>query len=817
MTEQVAARKLTAIEVRRTVDPASLPFATTAEIDPTVETIGQPRALDAIEFGLEADGHGFNMYIAGSSGTGREDTVLDQIREHASRRPTPPDWIYVHNFEIADAPIAISLPAGDGRKFAQSMHELLQSIQREIPRAFESEEVQNRRDQAIALTNERRAAMFEALGQFARDRAYAVELKQTGVMTIPLVDDKPIETEAFRQLPQETRDAIQRRGEEVQAEVTQTMRQVRKLDRETMDALHQIEREVVAFVTDPLFEDLREDYERNEEIVAFLEKTRADIPEHLHDFWPVEQPSDDGPSAEFFATRRGEHLGRYEVNVLVDNGELKGAPVVLERNPTFPNLLGRIEFRAVFGAMVTDFRQIKPGALHKANGGFLVAHIKDILRNPLAWETLKRVLISREIEIESMTEQFSISFAGRLRPEPIPVEVKVVLIGGRQLYQMLYQLDEDFAELFGVRADFAPDMVWSDEHVAEYAAYIARQVRENQLIHFDAAAVARVVEQGSRLREHQRKLSTRFLDIANLITESCHWARKSGHDPVMASDVDQAIAKREYRSNLSEQMYQELIDDQTLAIAIGGSAVGQVNGLAIIDLGDYAFGKPSRISARVSAGRDGVQSIERDIELSGPIHSKGVLILSGYLNGQYGVSAPVTLKATITFEQTYEEIDGDSASSTELYALLSALADVPLKQGIAVTGSVDQFGRVQAVGGVTRKIEGFFETCLHRGLTGEQGVIIPRANIQNLMLKRDVVQAIDAGQFHVWAVESIDEGIELLSGVAAGTRSKAGSFPARSIHAMVQARLDAFRESSENGHRKPSTRSKRQRSGEKSA
>ncbi|MGD9713270.1 MAG: Lon protease family protein, partial [Thermomicrobiales bacterium] len=515
-------------------------------------------------------------------------------------------------------------------------------------------------------------------------------------------------------------------------------------------------------------------------------------PEHLHDFWPVAPSPQQGSAAELAAIGRNEHLSRYEVNVLVDNSDSHGAPVVLERNPTLANLLGRIEFRAVLGAMVTDFRQIRAGSIHRANGGYLILHVVDLLRNPFAWETLKRALISKEITIESPLEQATVTVAGRLRPEPIPASLKVLLIGPRSVYQALYQLEEDFAELFAVRADFAPDMHWTGEHVRDYAAFIARQVRDQHLLHLDAAAVATVIEFSATQREHQQKLSARMLDIANLVAEASYWAGKAGHDPVMAMDVDTAIRKRMYRSNLIEERLQEMIDERTLAIATAGTVIGQVNGLSVIDLGDYSFGRPSRISARVSPGKAGVQSIERDIELSGPIHSKGVMILAGYLRGQYGAAAPLALSATLTFEQTYDMIDGDSASSTELYALLSALSGTPIDQGIAVTGAVDQFGRVQAVGGVTRKIEGFFAVCNARGLTGSQGVVVPSANVQHLMLDQDVVEAIRNEMFHVWAVETVDQGMALLTGLEAGERDGNGAFPDGSIHALVAARLDQY-------------------------
>jgi lon-related putative ATP-dependent protease len=487
-------------------------------------------------------------------------------------------------------------------------------------------------------------------------------------------------------------------------------------------------------------------------------------------------------------------MARYEVNVLIDNSSLRGAPVVIERNPTYYNLIGRMDYHALLGALVTDFRQIKPGALHRANGGFLIIHASEILRQPFAWETLKRAMLCREARIENLSEYVSPAPTATLRPEPIPLNLKVVLIGSTTLFRLLYTLDEDFRELFKVKADFAQEMPWTDEHVQEFAAFVSRRVRDLGLPHFDRGAVARLIEHAARLREHQRKLSTRMLDIADIMSEACYWAGEAQHAIVLAGDVDQAIQARERRVNLLQERLETMVEEGTLAIETSGERVGQVNGVAVIDLGDHAFGHPSRISARVALGDGTLQSIEREIKLSGPIHAKGFLILSGYLAGQYVQELPLSIGATITFEQSYDEIEGDSASSTELYVLLSALAGLPLQQGIAVTGSVNQYGEIQAVGGVTQKIEGFFAICMARGLTGDQGVIIPASNVQNLMLNDEVVAAVRAGEFHVWAVRTIDEGIELLTQRPAGRPDEQGHFPDGCVHRLVEERLRRYAE-----------------------
>lgn len=781
MTKTIHPAALSPEQLRRRVDPAALPFETTVDVAPLETTIGQPRAFDAIRFGIGAETPGFHLFVAGAPGSGRESTVSEYVARFAATRPVPSDWIYVHNFAEPDRPIAISLPAGHGHQLKSELAALVSALRTEIPHAFESDDVSSRRDALLNAANEQKAAILTGLQTFAKERSFLLEMTPAGIMSIPSIDGKPVEKDAFQLLTDERKREIEVNGAALQERVGASLRQVRQIDKALADALKQMEIDVVTFVAAHRFEELRERYAAHAEVASFLNQIERDLPEHLHDFMPATpQDSGDG-SLDSRLLQRNEHLARYEVNVLIDNGALSGAPVVVERNPSLPNLVGRTEYRSVFGAMVTDFRQIKPGALHRANGGFLILHAAELIRSPFAWETLIRTLECGVIEIENIADQVATIPAARLRPAAIPLDIKVVLIGSPVLYQMLFQLDEDFPELFPVKADFALDMNWTDEHAADYAAFISRQVRENGLRHLDRGAVARVIEEGGRHREHQSKLTTKFLAVANLVAEASYWAGEAGRDVVSAEDVATAVAKRTYRSNLVEERLQELIVDGTIHVATEGERIGQINGLAVLDSGDYAFGKPSRVSARVAVGRGVIHSIEREIELSGPIHSKGFLILSGYLQGQYGTVAPLALSATITFEQAYEGIDGDSASSTELYALLSALAEMPLKQAIAVTGSVNQFGDVQAVGGVTRKIEGFFAVCQARGLTGEQGVMIPATNVQNLMLSPEVVQAAAAGKFHIWPIRTIDEGITLLTGQ-----------PAETVHARVAARLAGF-------------------------
>src|SRR5262245_32799392 len=784
-------------DLRRRLDPATLPFQTTAEVSAVETTIGQPRAAEAIAFALEVGARGFHLYVAGSPGTGRESTALTAVRSFAATRPTPPDWVYVHNFTEPDRPRSFSMPAGKGLLLAKAMTSFLEAAQRDIPRAFESEDYARRREQLQTAVGARRAKLIADVQGLARERGFALEMTPAGIASIPLQNGQPMQPQDFEQLPPETKAEIEERSKHVQAEIGASLREMRQIEKEVQERATALDREVALYAVRPLLAELREDYDELPDVLAFVDQIEADLPEHLQDFLATPETASAGQPDAASAARdmqRQERLSRYGINVLIDNSGTDGAPVVVERNPTYYNLVGRQDYRSVMGTVVTDFRQIKPGALHRANGGFLILHALDVMPSPFAWDGLKRALVAGEVRIENPGEQVAPLPTARPQPEPIPLHVKVILIGPTALYQTLHYVDVDFPELFGVKADFASDIDWNEENLASYSAFLSRMVHDRGLRHFDRSAVARVAEHGARLRDHQRKLTARFLDVARLAAEASHWAGKAGHEVVLAEDVDAAIAKQERRRNLAEEQTREMILDGTVLIDTEGARVAQVNGLSVLDVGDYQFGRPSRVTARVSAGRGTVQSIEREIELSGPIHSKGFLILTGYMQAHYAQDWPLSLAATITFEQSYGGIDGDSASTTELYALLSALSGLPLNQGIAVTGAVNQHGEVQAVGGVTRKIEAFYDVCRERGLTGRQGVIVPTANVKNLMLKEDIVEAVRAGRFHVWAVSHIDEGIELLMDCVAGERAADGRFPEGTVHRLVQDRLREYAE-----------------------
>ena len=786
-------RPLPAGRLRRTVPASALPFRSTAEVDPLTETIGQPRAVEAFGLGLDVEAPGYNLFVTGIPGSGRESMVRDYLARVARRRPRADDWVYVDNFGDADRTTALRMPAGRGSELAGQVDAFIGAASRQIRATFESDQYAQRRREVTEAAGARRDALLESVRGFARDRGFAAEVTMTGIVTIPLLQGKPIDADRFRELPEPARNDIERRGREIQTKVAETLAELRALEKDAGQRIRTLDREVADFALGPLLQELSAEFADLPQVVDHVQVLREELLAHLDDFRADEQAELPAPLAAL-APRRGSEgaLDRYRVNVFVENGGVSGAPIVIERSPTYYNLTGRIDYRSAFGTMVTDFHHIKSGALHRANGGFLVLHAAEVLRSPFAWEALKSALTGGEIRIENLASQYSPVPTVTLRPEPIPLKLKLIVIGTPQLHRLLCLVDEDFRELFKVRVDFAPDMDWTGDTVTGYARLTSRLVRDLGLRHFSRPAVARVIEHGARLGEDQRKLTSRLGEITDVVTEASHWAGKAGRRLVAAQDVTRAIAQREYRSNMIQARLREMVARGVLRIETSGERVGQANGVAVLDVGDHAFGQPCRISATTALGSGGVKSIERETELSGRLHSKGVLILSGYLAATYAQERPLALAATITFEQSYDEVEGDSASCAELCVLLSALANVPIQQGIALTGSVDQHGDVQAVGGVTTKIEGFFDACREQGLTGAQGMVIPAANADNLMLKDEITAAVRAGSFRIWAVRSVDEALAIITGRRPGTRRRDGTFAPDTIHRLVDDRLRGY-------------------------
>ncbi len=806
------ARKLTAEEVRRVCSPETLGFESTENLEPVQTIIGQSRALQAIQFGLGIQNSGFNIYAAGLPGTGKMTAIVAFLERVAKGKEVPPDWCYVYNFKDSYTPKALKLKAGMGNQFQKDMRKFIESAQVNIKKAFESEDYVKRRDAIAHAFNEKRDNLFNQLNQLAHDGGFALQMSSMGLLLIPIVNGKPLTEQEMLGLTPKEKEKITKRREEIQGQIKESMGQMRSWDRESAEQVEKMDEEVVRFVLGPQIEELTKKYgEDNPDVAEYLKAIQTDIIENKNLF---RSPQEAEPVNPFAALMASQGFKKYEVNVLVDNSHLKGAPVIIETNPTFNSLVGRLEREAHFGAITSDFTMIRPGSLHKANGGYLVVRIDDVLRNLMSWDCLKRSLRERKIMIEDLAERFGFLSMKTILPEPVPLNIKVIVIGENLYYYMLYALDREFPELFKVKADFDSRMDLNDENLKQYCSTLCAVCGKESLRHMDKSAVAKIIEHSSRLAQDQHKLSTMFAEIADIIREANYWAGVDGKKLIASVHIIKAIEQKVYRSNLIHDRIKEMIERGTLKIDTEGAAVGQVNSLSIMDLGDLVFGRPTRITASIATGREGLIDIEREAKLSGPIHTKGVMILSGLLSERYASNTPLSLSARLVFEQSYEEVEGDSASSTEYYALICALASAPIKQGIAVTGSINQKGEVQAIGGVNQKIEGFYEICKAKGLTGEQGVLVPESNVQNLMLKEEVVQAIKKGKFHVYSVSNVDEGIELLTGIKAGKRLKDGTFEKNTINKRVQNRLDQLAkgvkefEKKEEGKRKPSENNK---------
>ncbi len=801
MADTAIAHELDADALRRTCRAEDLGFSSTEEVPPLDGTVGQARANEAIAFGLEAETAGYNIFVTGPVGTGKRTALEAHLHEHARRRPTPGDWVYLYNFRDPRRPIAVAMPGGRGHELAADMRRFLEDAKRDLTAAFESEVYSRRRREVVEpLEREQEAALTELRSE-ALAGGIALELTPAGMVTVPMRDGHALTGTEFGQLPDDVREGYTHHLENLGPQIQAFLTRMRSLQREGRDRLRALEREVGLFAVGHLIDELKDRHAQSPKLSDWLSSVAENVTENLGQFQAAGQESGADGSEPLLAMIGGagqQLLHRYEVNVFVAHESDGGAPVVLESNPTYPNLFGRIEHQgALAGAFVTDHRMLRPGAVHRANGGYLMLPAAEVLSQPLVWLKLKEVLRTGRIRLENPAEEYALIPTSTLTPETIELDLKVVLIGRPPLYELAYSLDEDVRKLFRVKAEFDWRVPWDEAGVNGYAGLVSSQVRRAGLHHFSADAVARIVEHGARLAENREWLSTSFVEVAGLASEASHWAAQDGTALVGAEHVERAIEHKLQRSNLIEQRLLDMVRDGSLMLDFEGERVGQINGLSVLDLGDYAFGRPVRITATAGPGRGALLSIERETELSGRIHDKGFLTLSGYLRGRYGAERRIALGATLTFEQSYDHIDGDSAASAELYALLSEVAGVPIRQDIAVTGSVNQHGEIQAIGGVNEKIEGFFRTCSLKDLTGRQGVLIPESNVRNLMLSTDVVDSVRAGRFHVWSVGDVDAGIELLTGIPAGRRGADGRFPEGTIHARVEQRLERWAEAVE--------------------
>ncbi|HHW22712.1 MAG TPA: AAA family ATPase [Clostridiaceae bacterium] len=794
----MAVTPLGANELRKKCDPSIFKFHDTSVLTPSRELIGQKRASEATEFGLSIQLDGYNIYMAGESGEGKTRYALESAQRQARFMPVPDDWCYVYNFEDSNRPMAINLPAGMGREFKKDMEDFVKIIEQEISKAFDGEEYEEERSRIIKEFRDKKDEYVMQLSNEAAERGFRVKLANSGIYFMPIINGKPLSEEEFRALDEETKIEMSKSSEELQTETNDTIRKIREIEMEAEAAIKEWENQIALYAVGIHIDDLKDKYSQYPLVVEYLDKVREDILNNIDSMVERDYGEDQqNMLAQLIMMKKGgeeKPYDRYKVNLLVDNSRLHGAPVIVDYNPTYYNLMGRCEYENEFGTMTTDHTLIKPGLFHQANGGFLILQVNDVLSNPQSFEAIKRTLKTRQIIIENIKEQMGLVAVSALKPEPIPISVKIILVGSSEIYHLLYNYDRDFRKYFKIKADFDDHMDRTDENIYRLAQYIGAFCNKEGIRHFDRSAVAEVVNYSSWLVQDQNKLTTRFSEIVNILGEAGTWARIEGSRLVTERHVKKAIAEKKKRSGKYNEELLEMIREGTLMIDTDGYAVGQINGLAVVDMGDYAFGKPNRITAATYMGRTGILDIEREVETGGTTHSKGVLIISGYIGKKYAQEIPLSLSASICFEQLYSGIEGDSASATELFAILSSLSDLPIYQGIAVTGSVNQMGYIQPIGGATFKIEGFFEICKINGLNGKQGVIIPYQNIKNLVLSDEVVEAVEKGLFHIYPIKTVDEGIEILTGVPAGERLPDGTYPVGTVNDRVYKKLRYFAE-----------------------
>ena len=765
----------------------SLSFATTAELPDLDQAIGQSRALAALEFGVRMRSHGYNLFVLGRSGSQRRLTAEAFLRADAAQRGVPAEWCYISNFIEERKPLAVQLPAGRGVQLRRDMTNLVEELGIAIPAAFESEHYRNSFAEINQDLEERHRVALEALTEEARRQDLSLMPTPHGFALAPIRNGELLADEEFEKLPAGEREATRERMQQMTEKLRQHIEQLPRWRKEQRERIVTLNREVMKMATGQLIEQLKSRYLDLPSVLRYLDSVGEDVLQNARSFVP-----EDSAPLPMPGMRDRRPLMRYEVNLLVDRSDQKGAPIVYESNPSVQNLLGRVDHVAEFGALLTNFTMIRPGALHRANGGYLILDADRLLMEPLAWRALKRTLFEREIRIESLGELLSIVSTVSLEPQTIPLDVKIILIGERQIYYLLCELDPDFAQLFKVAADFENSIERTPENTALYARLIATLARRDVLLPLDRGAVARVIEYGARVLGDAAKLTTRLRDVGDLLREANYWAQQEGATSTSCRHVQAAIDAQIQRLDRLRDEAQEVVARNLHLIDTSGAVVGQVNGLTVFKLGSFSFGAPARITANVRLGHGEIVDIERETELGGPIHSKGVLILSSYLAARYAAETPLSLRASLVFEQSYGGVEGDSASVAETCALLSALASVPIRQSLAVTGSVNQHGRVQVIGGVNEKIEGFFDVCKGRGLDGSHAVLIPAENVQHLMLRDDVVAAVRAGKFNVYPISSIDEAIELVTGEPAGQRDASGAYPKDSINHRVEQRLQTL-------------------------
>ncbi len=778
--------------LRAVIDPNELSFNSTEELSlPEEPVLGQERAKDAIKFGIGIKASDYHIYIAGPPKAGLTYIAKVYLEEQAKKEPVPPDWCYVNNFKEPDKPKSLKISAGRGKELKKDMQELIETLENKLPQVFESEDYKASEEKLKREFERKRAGVIESLSKEVEQEGFLLQVSHMGMLIVPAgKDGAPITQEELAELSKEEKERLKQKSDELHKKMKEAVRKIREQEAELKKGRDKLKKDTAFFIVSQHMEPYFEKYGDEKEVIEYLKSVQEDIIENIDDFIKKPEPSPGQipiPSITKESLRR-----RYDVNVMVDNSELKGAPVIIESNPAYPNLFGTIERQAMLGALFTDFTMIKPGSLHKANGGYLIMKALDLLRWYISWEALKRALRDKEIKIEDLGELYGIFSTRTIKPEPIPLNIKIVLTGDPFLFELLHLFDDRFPKLFKVKAHMDDSLDRKEDILVKFAQMVARFCRENNIRHVERTGVARLVEYSMEQTEDQEKISLELGDIKDLLIEANYYADLEDARFINGEHVEKAIQKRIYRANLIEEKIKELIEKDIFWVETDGEKIGQVNGLSILMTGDHEFGRPNRITATVSVGREGVIAIERESRLSGKIHTKGVMILSGFIRERFAHNKLLSLTATLCFEQSYGLIEGDSASSAELFALLSALADVPIYQGIAVTGSVSQKGEIQPVGGVTKKIEAFYDICKRKGLNGKQGVIIPEKNIKHLMLKKELVDSVKEGKFHIWPISKVEEGIEILTGMKAGELQPDGTYPEGTLFRKIDDRLKEF-------------------------
>ena len=771
-------------------DPKVFNFKTTADLENTGPCVlGQERGIKALQFGLSVDIKGYNLYLEGPTGVGKTMYTKQYVDLVATKKKTPSDWCYIYNFTNPNEPIAVSLPAGKGREFKESMESFINDIKKDLKNAFNNQDFEKEKSLIKQEYEEKRAKLLEHLNEKTTKEGFQVKASQNGIYMMPIINGQPINEEDFAKLDEKVKSDFEERSQSVQDKIFEAIGQIKQLEKANEKRLEEWQSNIALLTINVHINGIKNQYKKYKKITSFMESIKADILKNLKDFTietkvPAGQQN---PKAE-----QPEPWKNYRVNLFIDNSTLEGAPVIMDSNYSYQNLFGKLEYENYYGMLKTDFTMLKPGLLHKANGGYIILQAKDLISNPYCYEALKKALSIKELNIDNGMDQRSSMVMISLKPEPIPLDVKVLLVGNGYLYQALLAQDEEFRKLFKIKVEFDEEAERTPENMIKLATFIHNYCKKENLAELDPEAMAKVIEYASRLANDRDKISTRFNDVAQIVGEAATWAKIDKVKVITKEYIDKALQERIERIKKFDEKYVEMIKKETLLISTTGSKIGQINGLTVLSIGDYSFGKPAKITANTYMGKSGIINIEREIAMSGSTHSKGLLILQGYIGQLFAQDTPLTFSASICFEQLYNGVDGDSASSTEAYALLSSLSEIPINQAIAVTGSVNQKGEIQPIGGVNEKIEGFYQICKMRGLTGEHGVIIPIQNVKNLHLSDEIIDNVKKKKFHVYAISTIDEGIEILTGVPAGKRDKIGNFPLGTINYLAYEKLKKY-------------------------